>query len=70
MLYILFISYFIKTLKYYSCNYLCSILSVGMAHNSSVKKVSNTVTPQPPQDGKKTSRYLKNIEKICFTFLF
>ncbi|XP_060856051.1 patronin isoform X4 [Metopolophium dirhodum] len=28
----------------------------GMAHNNSVKKVSNTITPQPPQDGKKTTR--------------
>ncbi|XP_025203346.1 patronin isoform X4 [Melanaphis sacchari] len=28
----------------------------GMAHNNSVKKVSNTITPQQLQDGKKTSR--------------
>ncbi|XP_022172106.1 patronin isoform X5 [Myzus persicae] len=28
----------------------------GMAHNNTAKKVSNTITPQPPQDGKKTSR--------------
>jgi len=68
--YILFISYLILTLKYYSCNYLRSILSVGMAHNNSVKKVSNTITPQPPQDGKKTTRYLKNFGKICYTIYF
>ncbi|CAH1732677.1 patronin [Aphis gossypii] len=28
----------------------------GMAHNNTVKKVSNTITLQQPQDGKKTSR--------------
>jgi len=41
-----------------------------MAHNNTVKKVSNTITLQQPQDGKKTSRYLKNIEKINIYNLF
>lgn len=57
----------IITLQHHSCNYLHSILSVGMAHNNTVKKVSNT--PQQPPEGKKTNRYLINLRVNVLTQL-